>query len=143
MTGVLFNRNTFDKCGNVDDKIKYIEMILYQSRQVRHDLDYLGVTGPIYIRGGPNANQTEKVSELTDYIHKELVQLKRACQDTERLEESVAPPEDDAEGKQDHDLRMQNIKKVRADVEEANTNTFKILTEIVEKNKAHSYVFRI
>ena len=84
VTGVLFNRGTFDKCrNNVDDKIKYIEMILYESGPVRHDLDYLDVVGPIFIRGGPNSGQAEKITEITDYIHKELIQLKRASKDTE------------------------------------------------------------
>ena len=54
VTGVLFNRGTFDKCGNnVDDKIKYMEMILYDAGQIRHDLDYLDVVGLIFIKGGP------------------------------------------------------------------------------------------
>ena len=33
LTGVLFNRGSFDKYrNNVDDKIKYIEMIFYATR---------------------------------------------------------------------------------------------------------------
>ena len=106
-----------------------------QQGQVRHDLDYLDVTGLIYIRAGPNSSQTEKISEMADYIHTELTHLKRACKDTERLEEGVRLDPNDAEGKQDHELRSHNIKKVMADIENASNNTFKILAEVLEKNK--------
>ena len=135
VTGVLFNRNVFDKSGTVDEKIKYIESIIYESGQVKHDIDYLKTTGPIYIMGGPSAYEKDKINELTDYIYKESIQLVRACTDTLTTEEGVIPPEDDAGGKQDHELRIQNIKKVRADVEETKTEAFRILNEVVQKNK--------
>ena len=120
VTGILFNKGSFDKIGSiVDEKIKYIELLFYGTGQVRHDLDYLESTGPIYIRTGPNSSQTEEVSALSRYIHEELIHLKRACKETEHLEEGVRVDQDDQPAKQDKELRVGNIKKVMAELENA------------------------
>ena len=104
------------------------------SGQVRHDLDYMKKTGPIYISAGPTHFQTEKIAEYADYIHTELTHLRRACKEAEQMEESFVEDPNDPGGKQDHDLRLSSIKDALAIVETETDDTFRILAQVM-KNK--------
>ena len=115
----MFHKGNFDKLGaNVDDKLNYIELLFHRTGQIWFDIEYLNATGAIYVRTGPNSNQVEEILTLARYLQDELAHLWRACVEILILENKVTVDQNDGPAKQDKELRLKNINKVKESIDD-------------------------